>query len=244
MNEWMFLVWQYGNNNFSFPTTYIFSPRSSTTYIMTLYIRPTSSLYLSALFRFNRRPFHCFPARTKPITSLSLNRNTLFFPAPQRAATVRYVSSLPPAQGNGSRNETSVITRENIYTIPNALTLSRILVCPVLGWSILDGNFQLASGILVYAGVSDWVNKLNVKNVLFLSSILKVDGFLARRYHMRSVLGTILDPAADKILMTTLTVTLAMEGLLPSVLLSSYWPMYNTHSETLPSTTRGYYSWA
>lgn len=32
---------------------------------------------------------------------------------------------------------------------------------------------------------------------------------------MRSVLGTILDPAADKTLMTTLTVTLAMKGMLP-----------------------------
>ena len=32
---------------------------------------------------------------------------------------------------------------------------------------------------------------------------------------MRSVLGTILDPAADKILMTTLTVTLTMKELLP-----------------------------
>ena len=35
---------------------------------------------------------------------------------------------------------------------------------------------------------------------------------------MSSVLGTILDPAADKTLMTTLTVTLAMKGLIPSTL--------------------------
>jgi cardiolipin synthase len=35
---------------------------------------------------------------------------------------------------------------------------------------------------------------------------------------MSSVLGTILDPAADKILMTTLTVTLAIQNLLPSAL--------------------------
>ncbi|KAH8108325.1 hypothetical protein DFH11DRAFT_1822689, partial [Phellopilus nigrolimitatus] len=88
--------------------------------------------------------------------------------------------------------------QENIYTIPNALTLSRILACPLLGWSILDGNFALASGILLYAGMSDWV-----------------DGFLARKFQMRSILGTILDPAADKALMTTLTVTLAMRNLLP-----------------------------
>ncbi|KAI6041340.1 CDP-alcohol phosphatidyltransferase-domain-containing protein [Pisolithus marmoratus] len=92
----------------------------------------------------------------------------------------------------------NVTLREDIYTVPNLLTVSRILACPVLGWSILQDNFYLATGLLVYAGLSDLV-----------------DGFLARRFNMRSVLGTILDPAADKTLMTTLTVTLTMKGLLP-----------------------------
>ncbi|KXN84256.1 putative cardiolipin synthase [Leucoagaricus sp. SymC.cos] len=87
--------------------------------------------------------------------------------------------------------------RENIYTIPNLLTVSRILACPVLGWSILNNDYYLATGLLVYAGLTDLV-----------------DGFLARRFKMNSVLGTILDPAADKILMTTLTVTLAVQNLL------------------------------
>ena len=44
---------------------------------------------------------------------------------------------------------------------------------------------------------------------------MKLDGFLARRYNMTSVLGTILDPAADKALMTTLTITLTMQELIP-----------------------------
>ncbi|TDL23584.1 hypothetical protein BD410DRAFT_786825 [Rickenella mellea] len=87
---------------------------------------------------------------------------------------------------------------ENIYTLPNALTVSRLLSCPLLGWSIVEGNFVLATGLLTYAGITDWV-----------------DGYLARRYHMHSVLGTILDPAADKALITTLTITLAWKGLLP-----------------------------
>ncbi|KAG8221047.1 phosphatidyl synthase [Butyriboletus roseoflavus] len=88
--------------------------------------------------------------------------------------------------------------RENIYTLPNLLTASRILACPVLGWSIFHDDFYLATGLLVYAGFSDIV-----------------DGFLARRFNMHSVLGSILDPAADKALMTTLTVTLAVKGMLP-----------------------------
>jgi cardiolipin synthase len=44
---------------------------------------------------------------------------------------------------------------------------------------------------------------------------LKADGYLARRYNSQTVLGTILDPAADKALVTTLAVTLTMKGLLP-----------------------------
>lgn len=48
--------------------------------------------------------------------------------------------------------------RENIYTIPNLLTVSRILACPVLGWSIINNDFTLATGLLVYAGLTDLVS--------------------------------------------------------------------------------------
>lgn len=47
--------------------------------------------------------------------------------------------------------------RENIYTIPNVLTVSRIVACPVLGWAVLEGNYEVATGLLVYAGLSDLV---------------------------------------------------------------------------------------
>ncbi|CAA7269242.1 unnamed protein product [Cyclocybe aegerita] len=117
-------------------------------------------------------------------------------PFPTRAfSTTRYTRQ--PEDPPGSSKSKPTI-RENIYTLPNILTLSRILACPVLGWSILDGNYYIATGLLVYGGLTDLV-----------------DGFLARRYNMSSVLGTILDPAADKILMTTLTITLTMQDLIP-----------------------------
>ncbi|KZT69317.1 CDP-diacylglycerol--glycerol-3-phosphate 3-phosphatidyltransferase [Daedalea quercina L-15889] len=90
------------------------------------------------------------------------------------------------------------VLAKNIYTVPNFLTISRILACPVLGWAIIHDNFHFATTLLVYAGLTD-----------------TVDGYIARRYKMTSVLGTILDPAADKTLMTTLTLTLAFKGMIP-----------------------------
>ncbi|ORX33464.1 CDP-alcohol phosphatidyltransferase-domain-containing protein [Kockovaella imperatae] len=87
---------------------------------------------------------------------------------------------------------------ESPYTLPNALTLARILACPWLGYEIIHEEYAWATGILFASGLSDWL-----------------DGYLARNWGGQSVLGSILDPAADKALMTTLVVTLAYSGLLP-----------------------------
>lgn len=86
-----------------------------------------------------------------------------------------YYSSKPP-QRNDTPNSSeqkrdsdpsppksnSILTkpfRENIYTFPNLLTVSRIAACPVLGWAILSDNYVLATGLLAYAGVTDWVRR-------------------------------------------------------------------------------------
>lgn len=72
-------------------------------------------------------------------------------------------------------------------------------------------------------GFSDWVSRaksesLNrrLKTTSLILAFSQLDGYIARRFNMRSVFGTILDPAADKTLMTTLVLTLAYKGLLPS----------------------------
>jgi hypothetical protein len=56
-----------------------------------------------------------------------------------------------------SQSSKTPTRRENIYTLPNLLTTSRIIACPILGWSIIQGNFPLATGLLLYAGISDLV---------------------------------------------------------------------------------------
>jgi cardiolipin synthase len=63
----------------------------------------------------------------------------------------------------------------------------------------VKGELGIATSLLFVAGVSDLV-----------------DGYLARKYNMGTVLGSIMDPAADKLLMTTMVVSLTMRGMLPS----------------------------
>ncbi|KAL7959069.1 CDP-alcohol phosphatidyltransferase domain-containing protein [Trichoderma compactum] len=93
---------------------------------------------------------------------------------------------------------TSPVIHEDIYTIPNFLTVTRIVASPVIGYLILQDAHTWAVGLLAYAGVTDLV-----------------DGWIARRWNRRTVVGTIIDPMADKILMTVLTVCLAIKGALP-----------------------------
>ena len=98
---------------------------------------------------------------------------------------------------------------ENIYTVPNILTLSRLVAAPVIGYLVLHDYHAWAVGLFAYAGITDLV-----------------DGWIARRWNLQTVVGTVIDPMADKTLMTILTVCLAIKGALPgdspSALISSY----------------------
>ncbi|KAI8918887.1 CDP-alcohol phosphatidyltransferase-domain-containing protein [Entophlyctis helioformis] len=105
--------------------------------------------------------------------------------APGSTPTPTQPSQRPPAS-------------ENIYNLPNALTLSRIVMTPFIGLLIVQQAFPAAVALLSVAAFTDLA-----------------DGFIARRYNLKTALGSALDPAADKILMTTLTVSLCQAGLLP-----------------------------
>lgn len=79
------------------------------------------------------------------------------------------------------------------WTLPNFITLLRLAALPFFLLAIAEGRFGIALGLFVAAGVSDGI-----------------DGFLARRFHMRSALGAYLDPIADKLLLTSSYVFLAI----------------------------------
>jgi hypothetical protein len=181
--------------------------------------RVTKSHLWSASTMLRISPLRCFPSKpfiNSQFKASFLSTKVVNFGRPSCSARFfslshwRFQESQPP-----EHNKTE---KENIYTIPNVLTLSRILSCPILGWSILDGNYYVASGLLVYAGLTDMARFISHPSQS-LSKIsheyLQLDGYLARRYRMSTVLGTILDPAADKALMTTLTITLTMQNLIP-----------------------------
>ena len=85
-----------------------------------------------------------------------------------------------------------------------------------LGWELLSINWIVGLCGLVRLGWCDLSSlKFFLGRILMFPLSMKLDGFLARQYNMSSVLGTILDPAADKALITTLTVTLTMQELIP-----------------------------
>lgn len=92
-----------------------------------------------------------------------------------------------------------VIERENMFTIPNVLCVTRIVMSPYLGYVILQESYHLAMGLLVFAGVTDLL-----------------DGWIARNWKGQSTkMGSFLDPMADKVLIATLFISLTWQNLIP-----------------------------
>jgi cardiolipin synthase len=90
------------------------------------------------------------------------------------------------------------LCRESRLSIPNLITIARILSVPVMVWAIMTGWMLVAFLLFLAAGVSD-----------------AVDGYLAKRFGMTSELGAYLDPLADKALIVSIYVTLGISGDIP-----------------------------
>jgi cardiolipin synthase (CMP-forming) len=82
--------------------------------------------------------------------------------------------------------------------LPNAICVVRILLIAPLVWALLGERYMLALALIVIAGASDGV-----------------DGFLAKTFDWRTRLGSLLDPAADKLLLISVFVSLTVLGLVP-----------------------------
>lgn len=84
-------------------------------------------------------------------------------------------------------------------TIPNLITLARILLTPLFIIFLIQGRYHHALLIFLLAGVSDLA-----------------DGLIARTWQQKSNLGSYLDPLADKLLMAASFVTLSIYHSIPS----------------------------
>lgn len=92
-----------------------------------------------------------------------------------------------------------IIERENILTIPNLLCVGRGLMAPYLGYVIIEQDYRLAMGLLLFAGLTDLL-----------------DGQIARRWPSQmSKFGSFLDPLADKLLLGALVISLTYVELMP-----------------------------
>ena len=85
----------------------------------------------------------------------------------------------------------------SILTIPNLISFLRMALIPVFASLLFYGYSATALVVFLIAGVSDGL-----------------DGFIARRFKQESELGTIIDPIADKLLMTTAFIILTMPNVM------------------------------
>lgn len=88
---------------------------------------------------------------------------------------------------------TRAVTSYNSMNIPNFLTILRVLAIPGLIVALSYGYTGIALAIFVGCGITDGL-----------------DGFIARTFHQRTEIGAFLDPLADKLLMTSTFITLAL----------------------------------
>ena len=89
-----------------------------------------------------------------------------------------------------------------ISLIPNLLTLARISACPILVLLLHNHNYDLALYLFIAAGITDGL-----------------DGYIAKQFNCVSNLGMVLDPMADKLLIGSTYIMLAILGDIPFWLL-------------------------
>ncbi|MBK9081971.1 MAG: CDP-alcohol phosphatidyltransferase family protein [Rhizobiales bacterium] len=90
------------------------------------------------------------------------------------------------------------MTSPFLASLPNIITLGRLILVPIIIVMIASSRWDEAFLVFVLAGVSD-----------------AVDGFLAKRFDLRTELGSYLDPIADKALLVSIYVTLAIRDVIP-----------------------------
>ncbi|MGG5175557.1 CDP-alcohol phosphatidyltransferase family protein [Pseudarthrobacter sp. J1763] len=135
--------------------------------------------------------------------------------------------------GAGTRPGVEQVDHNRVLTVPNLLTVLRFLGVPLFVWLVLgQKEYGLAVWVLAIMGSTDWI-----------------DGYVARRFDQTSKLGRILDPAADRLALISVAVTLVLAGvvqwwylaalLVPDVILASASFLYFRNHPDLPVSVIG-----
>ena len=91
------------------------------------------------------------------------------------------------------------VAAQRVVTVPNALSVLRLLGVPLFLWLLLGPHADIAALIVLAAsGITDWA-----------------DGVLARRLNQTSKLGALLDPAADRLYILATLIGLTLRHIIP-----------------------------
>jgi len=86
-----------------------------------------------------------------------------------------------------------------IWTVPNAITLSRLFLLPVFLYVLFDRNNRGGAALLLGAiGYTDWI-----------------DGWVARKFNQMSAFGSVFDPFVDRMLFIVATIGVMVDGGVP-----------------------------
>ncbi|MEY2967414.1 MAG: CDP-diacylglycerol--glycerol-3-phosphate 3-phosphatidyltransferase [Actinomycetota bacterium] len=89
-----------------------------------------------------------------------------------------------------------LFSRRSLLTVPNAITLVRLLCLPVFLWALFGRDSRLAAGVIIGClGATDWV-----------------DGWVARRFNQTSQFGALFDPTVDRLLFIVGLLALGLDG--------------------------------
>lgn len=135
--------------------------------------------------------------------------------------------------GAGARPGQPQIDHDLVLTVPNVLTVLRFMGVPLFVWLVLGAReYGYAVLVLAIMGSTDWI-----------------DGYVARRFNQTSRLGRILDPAADRLALIAVAVTLVIAGVVewwylaalvvPDVVLGSVSLFYFRNHPDLPVSRIG-----
>ena len=88
-----------------------------------------------------------------------------------------------------------------MFTIPNYITILRIILIPIYLYYFIQGNILTAAVFFAFSGITDFL-----------------DGYLARKYNLESKLGKLLDPLADKLTIVSILLVLIYLEIIPPLL--------------------------